>query len=419
MNKDGMGDKGTDGAATGGFKRRRVAARIGQAYAAVLHKNWPVWLGGVLLGLTSIAAFAWARPIGIVGGLREWFDWSFYYLGIYGAPPALGPLASGSSLLTLGLLWGAISSALLSRQFALRVAPPFELARGAVGGALMGVGAAMAMGCNIGGFFSSVSALSLGGLAMMAGLIVGAFLETRYLFWEVQTLRFRRGEGRPRKPRAGATDRRWMQSLAGAGAVLAALLAALAYRHRGMDVASGMDYGRAGGLLVAGLCFGFILHRSRFAFVQAFREPFATGNATQARGMAIAVIVSVLGFAALKASGLRPEGAYVAPTFWAGGFAGGVLFGFGMSFAGGCASGSCWRTAEGNVKQAVALVFMGVSNSLARALIEKSATLSSMMGKGIFLPHYVSYLWSVVFVVGVMLLYHAVASWNEKTRAFV
>jgi len=410
MAKDGMSGEG---------RGRASADLIRAAHDAILRRNWPAWLGGVLLGLTSIAAFAWARPIGVVGGLREWFDWSFYYLGIYGAHPTLSPLASGSSLLTLGLLWGAFCSVLLSRQFVLKVAPPFELIRGAVGGVLMGIGAAMAMGCNVGGFFSAVSALSLGGLAMMAGLIVGAFLETRYLFWEMQTLRFRRGDGKPRKPRKGAPDRRWMQSLAGAAVALAALLAALAYRQRGVDAASGFDYGRAGGLLVAGLAFGFIVHRSRFAFVQAFREPFSTGNAAQARGMAVAVMVSVLGFAALKAGGLRPEGAYVAPTFWVGGFAGGVIFGFGMSLAGGCASGSCWRTAEGNVKQAVALLFMGASNSLARMLIESSSTLSSLMGKGMFLPHYMTYLWSVALVMGVMLAYYAVASWNEKTRAFV
>lgn len=415
MTKNAMGEKSMRESE----RKRAFAAQFWDIHVAILHKNWPVWLGGVLLGITSIAAFAWARPIGVVGGLREWFDWSFYRLGIYGAPPALSPLASGSSLLTLGLLWGAFCSVLISRQFALKVAPPFELARGAVGGALMGIGAAMAMGCNIGGFFSSVSALSLGGLAMMAGLVVGAFLETRYLFWEVQTLRFRRGDGRPRKPRPGAKDRRWMQSLAGGGLALAALLAALAYRSRGVDAASGFDYGRAGGLLVAGLAFGFVLHRSRFAFVQAFREPFSTGNAAQAKGMVIAVMVSVMGFAALKAGGLRPEGMYVAPTFWAGGFAGGVVFGFGMSLAGGCASGSCWRTAEGNVKQAVALLFMGVSNSLMKVLIESSATLSTMMGRGVFLPHYISYIWSLVLVLGVMLMYYAVASWNEKTRAFV
>lgn len=115
----------------------------------------------------------------------------------------------------------------------------------------------------------------------------------------------------------------------------AALIAAFLYFNQGTDASTGYDFARTGGLLLSGLVFGVILHRSRFAFLQAFREPFTSGSAAQFRGMAIAVIVSVIGFAALKAGGLRPEGDYVAPKFWAGSFIGGILFGFGMPFAGG------------------------------------------------------------------------------------
>lgn len=41
------------------------------AYAKVFYKNWPVWLGGLLIGITSVITFAWARPWGIVAGLSE------------------------------------------------------------------------------------------------------------------------------------------------------------------------------------------------------------------------------------------------------------------------------------------------------------------------------------------------------------
>src|SRR5256886_16379592 len=58
--------------------------------------------------------------------------------------------------------------------------------KGAMGGLLMGVGAVRAFGCNIGGFFSATSALSLAGLAMMLGLGAGAILGLRYLVWETE-----------------------------------------------------------------------------------------------------------------------------------------------------------------------------------------------------------------------------------------
>lgn len=388
-------------------------------YAKIFYKNWPVWMGGLLIGILSVITFAWARPLGVVGGLREWVDWSFYSLGIYGSHPYFNPLLSTGSVMTFGLIWGAFASALLSKQFAIKVPPPFELIRGAIGGTLMGVGATLATGCNVGGFFSAVSALSLGGIAMMAGLIVGVFLEVRYIYWEMEHLRFRRGDGRPKKPKAGSPDWKKMQPFFGALALSAAFIAAFIYRSYGVDPSSGYSYIKTGGLLISGLVFGIILHRSRFAFLQSFREPFASGNADQARGMAIAVIISVIGFAAIKSGGLRPEGVYVNPTFWVGSFAGGVIFGFGMPFAGGCGSGVCWRTAEGGIKQIIAVIFLGISNSLCKIFIESNETLSSFMGKQVFLPKYLSYHWTVVLIVAVMLLYYLVASWNEKTRAFV
>ncbi|MBI4843884.1 MAG: YeeE/YedE family protein [Nitrospirae bacterium] len=390
-----------------------------EGYSKVFYRNWPAWLGGLLIGITSIITFAWARPWGVVGGLREWVDWSFYSLGIYSSHPQLNPLLSTGSILTFGLLWGALSSSLFSKEFGIRVPPPVEFLRGAFGGILMGIGSAMAMGCNVGGFFSATSALSLSGPAMMFGLLIGAFLETRYLFWEMQRFRYRRGDGKVKKPKEGEFDWRNIQPQLGALTLLVVLALAYIYRANGIDRATGYDYIKTGGLLIAGYSFGMIMHRSRFAFQQALREPFVSGNADQARGMVIAVTVSVLGFAAIKYSGLRPEYSYVTPTFWTGSFVGGVIFGFGMPFAGGCASGVCWRTAEGGIKQLVAFLFLGITNSLAHSFISSSETLSSMMGEEVFLPEYITYHWSVILILSVMLLYYIVMSWNEKTGKFI
>lgn len=400
-------------------QRGALAQMLADAYNKVFFNNWPVWLGGLLIGITSVITFAWARPWGVIAGLREWMDWIFYELNIYETHPEHNPVTSSSSILTFGLLWGAFASALLSRQFQIRKPPPFEMVRSAVGGSLMGIGAAMAAGCNVGGFFSATSAMSLGGLAMMAGLALGAFLEVHYYYWEVQHLRFKRGEGRPRRPRQGGLDWKRSQPYFGTAALVATFVAVYLYGVRGVDAVTGFDYTKIGGLLLAGVTFGVILHRSRFAFLQSFREPFISGNAQQPRGMAIAVIVSVIGFAALKAGGLRAEDAYVFPTFWVGSFVGGVIFGFGMPFAGGCASGTCWRSAEGSIKLIIAFVFMGLANSLGTLWLVKSETLRSIMGQGVYLPGYINYYWTVVLIVGIMMAYFAVMSWNEKTRRFI
>ena len=86
------------------------------------------------------------------------------------------------------MIIGALVAALLGRQFQVRMAPARELLKGLFGGVLMGIGAALAFGCNIGGFFSAISALSMAGVAMMFGLGIGAFVGLKLLVWEIEYL---------------------------------------------------------------------------------------------------------------------------------------------------------------------------------------------------------------------------------------
>ena len=39
-----------------------------RGYQKVFDENWPVWVGGILIGLMSVLTFAWARPWGGAGG---------------------------------------------------------------------------------------------------------------------------------------------------------------------------------------------------------------------------------------------------------------------------------------------------------------------------------------------------------------
>jgi len=381
-----------------------------RGYQTVFYENWPLWVGGLFLGIMSVITFAWARPWGVAGGLRNWGDWFFSLTGIYQHAPA-SPLISTSSLLTLGLLWGAFGSALMSKQFAIRMSPPLELAKGVVGGTLMGIGASMAGGCNVGGFFSAVSALSASGLTMMAGLLAGAYLGLRYLYWEMEHL--------PSGPSWGASavkEKKGFNWLAtepyiGAAVFIAAVVSAWTYSREA--------YTKEGGLLLCGIAFGVIIQRTRFCFVRGFRDPFMTGESEAPRAIALAVIISMLGFAALKWAGLRGESVYVPQAFWFGSLLGGVIFGVGMVVAGGCGSGSVWRAGEGHVKLMLAVVFFALSISLFEAWTRSSKTLTSLMGHRIFLPDFLTYKWSLIFVIVIMLVYYLIATWNEETDKFV
>ncbi len=383
---------------TGGILKR--------AYTAVFYENWPVWMGGILIGIMSVITFAWARPWGVVGGLRNWADWLFHQMGLYSHPP-VSPLTSTNSILTLGLLWGAFGAALMSKQFALRMAPGLELIKGVVGGSFLGIGSAMAGGCNVGGFYIATSALSFGGLAMMVGLIVGAYLGLRYLYWEMMNL--------PSKPPKGGTGKKALNLLPlepyiGALVFLGAIVAAWFYAREA--------YARVGGLLLCGIAFGVIIQRTRFCFVRCFRDPFMTGEGDMVRAMTYSIIISILGFAALKWTGLRGEEVYVTQTFWFGSLVGGIVFGFGMLLSGGCGSGSVWRAGEGHIKLMVVVVCFALSNSLFKTLIDWSRGFKALIGQRAFMADLLGYKWAVIILLAIFAVYSLAATWNEETDKF-
>ena len=379
-------------------------------YHTIFDNNWPIWLGGLLIGIMSVITFAWARPWGVAGGLRNWGDGLLSLVGIYKHSP-LSPLLSTNSILTLGLLWGAFGSALLSKQFAIRSAPLLELFKGVVGGTLMGIGAAMSGGCNVGGFYAAVSALSASGLAMMLGLITGAYLGLRYLYWEMEHLPSGSVGGGASSEKKQRFDWLKLEPYLGAVVFLAAIVCAWIYSKEA--------YTRVGGLLLCGIAFGFIIQRTRFCFVRGFREPFMTGESEVPRAIVLSMVISVLGFAALKWTGLRGENVYVAQAFWFGALVGGIIFGFCMVVAGGCGSGSVWRAGEGHIKLMLAVIFFALSTSLFKTWISSSNVLKSLMGHKVFLPNFLTYKWSLILIVGILFGYYLVTTWNEETEKFV
>jgi hypothetical protein len=378
-----------------------------EQYEALFGRPWAVWGAGVLIAVTNVLLFAFDRPFTASDGARNWGDWLLTGAGVVRRPDLIAPWLYSGSLLNLGVIAGALAAALLAREFAVRVPPAGELTKGALGGGLLGIGAMLALGCNIGGFFSATSALSLSGLAMMAGLVAGAWLGLRYLLWELE---HRPGwsSGTPRvvgAARAEGSRQPW-----GGLLVLALLLAApFAYAQAG--------HGGRGLFLVFGAAFGFVFQRSRFCLVRAFREPFMTGDGEHTRAAALAVAVGMLGFAVLKFADLKDKGDWVFPSAGVGALLGGLVFGVGMVLTGGCGAGTIWRVGEGQVKLWVALATFALGASVARlALVQ--ADLQDKLGVAVFLPSALGWGGAVLLVVAVMLGWAAVATWNEFSRRF-
>jgi uncharacterized membrane protein YedE/YeeE len=377
-------------------------------YEALFGHSWPVFTSALALATMNVFLFAYDRPWTASDGVRNWGDWLFQTLGLTTRSDLISPLLYSGSILNLGLLLGALAAALMSRDFSIRVAPPMELLKGAVGGFLMGNGAVLAFGCNIGGFFSALSALSLSGFAMMAGLMAGAYLTARYLVWEVEHWPHL-STGKSYSFLAARSSGFSLQPLLGILLLVALLAAPLIYQAQG--------YGKQAGFLLFGLAFGIIFQRSRFCLVRAFREPFMTGESDHTRAAAVALIVSMIGFSILKLTDLKDAGDWVFPGFWIGGLSGGFLFGVGMVLAGGCGAGSIWRAGEGHLKLWLAVILFALGASLSRMLLVQ-AQVFSKLGSAIFLPHLFGWTAAIYIVIFIMATWYIFASWNERSGKF-
>ncbi|MFH1033374.1 MAG: YeeE/YedE thiosulfate transporter family protein [Pseudomonadota bacterium] len=379
-----------------------LAAKFKEGYSALFERNWPLWVGAVLIALLGILAAATGRPWGVAGGLRVWGDWLLYGVGL-AAHPASHLFLSDASVLTWGLLLGAFGSALLSHQVAWTMAPPWELGKGLVGGVLLGIGSGLAGGCNVGGFYSALAASSVSGFAMLLGLIAGAILGLKYLLWEIEHIPSKAVKSRDKT--AGGLDWNKIQPWLGGVFFLALIL-----------VAYGLSFGAytsTGLLLVISASIGLVIQRCRFCFVRAFRDPFMTGEAVATKAVAISTMICLLGILLLKWTGALPESSYVY-HHWLGGLLGGLIFGFGMLLTGGCGSGSVWRAGEGQVKLILAVIMFAVSNSLFKAHVFTNQVAASW-GKPLFLPQTTGYFWAIVITCAVMIAWWTLAAWNEET----
>ena len=377
-------------------------------YAALFARPWMVWGSGVLVATLNVFLFAFDRPWTASDGLRNWGDWVLSGVGLVRRPDLLAPWFYSGSLLNLGVIVGGAIAALLSKEFAIRVPARAELAKGAAGGLLMGVGAVLAFGCNIGGFFSATSALSLSGLGMMLGLGAGAFLGLRYLIWEVaHRPGWSWGGGRVYLQAGGraAASQPW----AGAFVFCLVLATLFVYARAG--------YGTQGVFLLFGAAFGVIFQRSRFCLVRAFREPFMTGDAEHTRAAALALVVSMLGFAILKFTDLKDKTEWVFPAAGFGSLAGGLAFGVGMTLAGGCGAGSLWRAGEGQVKLWVAVACFALGASLVRLGAAQTGLLQKL-GAAVFLPSLLGWAGAIVLIVAIAIGWAVLATWNEQTGRF-
>ena len=383
-----------------------------ELYDVFFARSWEMWIGCLLLSFLSITLFLISSPWGSSGGLNN-FGQNFYdFLGLSfdeSAPKGVREIRDYRyAMLSLTMLLGALGSALMAKEFAIRIPPAGELVKGLVGGILMGIGAIIGIGCTVGGFYSAWPALSGGGLIFALGLFVGVHAAVQYLIWEMEA-HPGWSSGKTYTYLAASTDRMSYQPLV--GMIILALGAAL------MLLFDSVTEKVLIGFTIIGLIIGVILQRSRFCIVRALREPFISGDSEPAMGIMAGVLVGLIGFSTIKIMGIGSESSYVASSFWVPAIVGGVIFGVGMTVAGGCTVGATWRAAEGHVKLWMALIGIILSMPLAGEYIKPRFfdALPDNMKQEVFLPDTLGYGGAISLMILVLILWFIFVKWNERT----
>lgn len=156
----------------------------------LLHGPWTLLAGALALVAVNIATLIVAgRPWGITAAFALWGAKAAQAFGIdvsawpyWQGDPSLGApvLADATSVMNFGLMLGALAAAGLAGKFApQRRLPMRSLAAALLGGLLMGVGARLATGCNIGALFSGLASGSLHGLVWLLFAIPGNAIGAR------------------------------------------------------------------------------------------------------------------------------------------------------------------------------------------------------------------------------------------------
>jgi hypothetical protein len=178
-------------------KRRHgklVAPRTQPDHASTwLHGPWPLVAGAIALVLLNFATLALSgRPWGVTSAFALWGakaaalmgvdtpSWTYWTTKANAAALAAPVSHDVTSVMDIGIVIGAMLAAALAGRYApvWRV-PLRSLVAAVVGGLLLGYGARLAYGCNIGAYFSGIVSGSLHGWLWLVAAFIGNVLGTR------------------------------------------------------------------------------------------------------------------------------------------------------------------------------------------------------------------------------------------------
>ncbi len=180
-------------------KRGEVESTLSaKSVSSLLRGPWPLIAGALALAAVNIATLILAgRPWGVTSGFALWgakfaglfgmdvSDWAYWSSASRAASLENSLLQDITSVMNFGIVLGALLAAGLAGKFAPSFAaiPRRSIVAAIIGGLLLGYGARIAFGCNIGAYFSGISSTSLHGWLWFIAAFIGSSIGTRLRPW--------------------------------------------------------------------------------------------------------------------------------------------------------------------------------------------------------------------------------------------
>ncbi|MED1864481.1 YeeE/YedE family protein [Fictibacillus nanhaiensis] len=154
----------------------------------VLRGSWPLFAAAIVLALlNALTLTVKGSPWGITSAFALWggkammatgvdvSTWG-YFDGKNGEALTRSVLTDGTSVMNFGIILGAFISASFQGTFKPGKIKPGIAGASIIGGLLMGYGARLAFGCNIGAYFSGIASFSLHGWVWAVMAMLGTYL---------------------------------------------------------------------------------------------------------------------------------------------------------------------------------------------------------------------------------------------------
>ncbi|OES44816.1 YeeE/YedE family protein [Domibacillus iocasae] len=154
----------------------------------VIRGSWPLFAAAIVLALlNALTLTVRGNPWGITSAFALWGGKALTAVGIdvsawgYFSGPAgealtQSVLADSTSVMNFGIILGAFISSAFQGTFKPGKIKPGVAGAAIVGGLMMGYGARLAFGCNIGAYFGGIASFSLHGWVWMIMAMLGTFL---------------------------------------------------------------------------------------------------------------------------------------------------------------------------------------------------------------------------------------------------